>query len=106
MYYIGIVFFALSVLIAIANLCTTIDTWLKRRSGVKAQYTFVPFASLALGLLAWYKARGTFGLGAFLPALLDPGTWAILPLWYKHWARRTAHPRRPRRPKLPPIPPD
>jgi hypothetical protein len=106
MSYIGIVFFALSVLIAIANLCSTIETWLRRRGGVKAHYSPMPFASLAFGFLAWYKARGTFGLGAFLPALLDPGTWAIIPLWYKYWSRRTARPRRPRRVKKLPLPPD
>jgi hypothetical protein len=102
MSYIGIVFFTLSALAAIANLCMAIETWLRRRSGINTRYSLVPFASLAFGFLAWFKARGTFGLGAFVPAMLDPGTWAIIPLWFKYWARRSAHRHRFRRMKKPP----
>jgi hypothetical protein len=88
MSYAPIILLTLSALIAIANLCISIETWLRRRSGTKIKYSNVPFASLACGCLVWAKARGTFGWWAFVPALLDPGTWAIIPLVWNYCASR------------------
>jgi hypothetical protein len=97
MSYMGIIFLAASALIAIVNLCSTIETWLRRRRGVSVKYSNVLLASFACGCLAWYKARNTIGLWAFLPALLDPGTWICFPVAFRWWARRSEQADRRRR---------
>jgi hypothetical protein len=93
--YLPIIFLTLSALVAIANQCVFIETWLRRRRGIRFRYASIPFASLACGCVVWIRARGTFGFWAFVPALLDPGTWAILPLAWKWWAERSAAARKP-----------
>ena len=94
-----IILLTLSAMVAIANLCISIETWLRRRQGVMLHYSNIPFASLVCGCVVWIKARGTFGFWSFVPALLDPGTWAIFPLAWRYWASRTeaAERRKPRK---------
>ena len=99
-------FMALSALLAISNLSSFNETWLRNRHGARLKHSPVPLISLGCCCLAWFKGRGMIGLWAFLPALLDPGTWMIPPLAWRYWKERQRLPRRPpRRPKQTRKPP-
>jgi len=75
MVYVASAFMFLAALVAVAN----IGGWVTATKG--RGYSAIPLLSLVFCTIAFLTARETFAAWAFLPALLDPGTWvlAVLP---------------------------
>ena len=74
------VFLALGALIAVANLSGVVAAIRRQRRGIDEGYSSIPAISAIFCTVAWFLDRGTIGLWAFLPALVDPGTWSIVVL--------------------------
>lgn len=45
-------------------------------------YSFVPIPSLLFSFFAYMTARDTLGYWAFLPTIIDPGTWVLTILMF------------------------
>ena len=77
MVYITIICLALSSLVAVGNLGGCIAAMRRKRQGIDRGYSSVPLISLVFAFLAWLTARHTVGAWAFLPTVIDPGTWML-----------------------------
>ena len=64
--------------IAICNFGGTIAASRRRHRGESGGYSQVAAISLIFCAIAWLLARDTFGFWAFLPTVLDLGTWVII----------------------------
>lgn len=75
MLYVAAIFLVFAVLILVGNIAGCVEA--HRHHG---HYSNIPFLSLIFSALAWVCGSSTFGLWAFLPAALDPGTWMLAAL--------------------------
>lgn len=80
MFWVSIVLLVIASLIAFANVGGSIDAARRHRKGEKGGYSYVPLLSLICSAGAWALARDTIGFWAFVPAVLDPGTWVLVAL--------------------------
>jgi hypothetical protein len=73
----ALILLILSSLVAIGNLVGCV------RATKEHGYSSVPVLSLLMCTIAYASARDIIGLWAFLPTVLDPGTWVlfILPVY-------------------------
>lgn len=71
---------AFSALVAFGNLVGCIAAVRRKRRGIDRGYSSVPLISLVFAFLAWLAARHTIGAWAFLPTIIDPGTWMLVVL--------------------------
>jgi hypothetical protein len=86
MFTIAIVLVVLASLVALANLIGCYQATQRARKGLSGGYSTVPILSLVFSLVAWRLAIDTMGYWAFVPAALDPGTWALVFLpFYLLW---------------------
>ena len=95
MIYVSIIFLILSALVALGNIGGIVSALRRKKQGDDHGYSSVPFISLIFSYFAWLSARDAIGLWAFLPAVLDPGTWMLLalPLKLKDWWRTSCFTR-------------
>lgn len=80
MLYISVILLTLSALVALGNIGGIISALRRQKRGGKHGYSSVPLISLMLSYFAWLSSRDIVGLWAFLPAVLDPGTWMLVGL--------------------------
>jgi hypothetical protein len=75
-------FIALATLVAIGNMAGVYGALRRQRQGISGGYSCVPVLSISFAFVARSLASETVGWWAFLPAVLDPGTWvvAVLPI--------------------------
>ena len=76
---IGIVFCALSCLIAIANIITGITRMVRRRKGLPNRpQSLIHVLSIVFSIMACIFAGNTLGFWVFIPAIIDPATLFVL----------------------------
>lgn len=79
---------------AAGNLFVLVCGWLDQIRGIARTRSFVPLLSLIFSFLAWLAGNDRFGMWAFLPALIDPAVWWLLPLAFvqalRHDGKRSA----------------
>ena len=80
MVYGAIICVGLSGFVAFGNISGCISAARWKSKGIDRGFSCVPFFSLIFSLLAWLLGRTTIGLWAFLPAVVDPGTWMLVAL--------------------------
>lgn len=80
MIYVSIALLALGTLVAIGNIGGSVSAMMRRRKGIERGYSSVPLISLLCCVGAWGFARPSIGFWAFIPTILDPGTWMLLAL--------------------------
>lgn len=68
----------LAAFVAIANIVGVVTATRNKRRGIDKGYSCVPVLSVVLCAVAYAAGRERFGLWAFLPCAIDPGTWTIL----------------------------
>jgi|ERR1019366_10485717 hypothetical protein len=78
MTYISIVFLVLASMVVFFQYAALIEFYIRSRRGDPGGHSVLPIMSLFFSLLAWAYGYETFGLWAFLPAILDPGTWVLV----------------------------
>jgi len=73
----------LATFIAINNIVGVAAAIIRKRHGSDKGYSTVAVVSLLLSIAAWWFGGSTIGLWAFVPAMIDPGTWSLvlLPLY-------------------------
>jgi len=77
---VAVILVVLAGLLAVGNIGGHIDAIRRHRRGESGGYSNIAGISLLLCILAWVLARDRLGLWAFLPAILDPGTWSVIVL--------------------------
>lgn len=88
----GIVFFALSCLIAAANMVIGISGYVRKRRGVqKRRQSLIFVLSIVFSIMAYSTAGNTIGFWVFIPAIVDPATlFLIAAPFLLHKMRRQA----------------
>jgi hypothetical protein len=75
---VGIVFCALSCLIAIANIVVGIAGTVRKRRGLPTRHpSMVYVLSIVFSIVAYICAGSTLGLWVFMPATIDPATFFL-----------------------------
>ena len=74
---IGIIFTALSCLIAITNIVTGISRTVRKRKGLPAKGSFIHVLSIVFSIMAYVFAGDTLRFWVFIPALADPATFFL-----------------------------
>jgi hypothetical protein len=75
----GIVFFALSCLIAIGNMAISVSRYVRKRKGLPdGRQSLVHVLSIVFSIMAYSTAGNTLGPWVFIPAIVDPATLFIL----------------------------
>lgn len=96
-YPLGLLCFALSVLMAVGNFWVLVAACQERRRGGDRGFSLLPLFGLLFGLGAWFCVRDLLGWWALVPAVVDPGTWTLLTLpWVIAWNVRDARERKRR----------
>ncbi len=80
MIYIAFACLGVSALIACGNIAGCIGAAIRKKRVIYQGYTSIPLISILFSSLAWAFGGPAFGLWAFIPAALDPGTWMLLAL--------------------------
>jgi len=80
MLILSIVFLLVAICIASMNIAGCIVAYRRRQKGIEGGYSNIPILSLLLCGLAWLTGREYLKLWMFIPALVDPGTWALIAL--------------------------
>jgi len=70
----------LATLIALGNVGGATAAIIRKRKGIDKGYSSVPLFSLLFATAAWFLGKHTIGFWAFVPAILDPGTWMLVAL--------------------------
>lgn len=87
MWIIALIFMALASFIAIANIYGCMLAGQNRRKNINKGYSCVLALSLICCIIAYFLGKGIFGFLAFIPALIDPGTWLILCIPWVIWTQ-------------------
>jgi hypothetical protein len=74
----AIILIVLASYVALMNLAGNYQTLQRRRQGASGGYSNVAIVSFAFCLLARRLAPDVIGPWAFIPAIVDPGTWTIV----------------------------
>ena len=80
MIYLAIILLTLGVVTVMSNIGGCVAVVRRMRKGIDGGCSNVPLISLICCAGAWAFARDSLGLWAFLPALMDPGTWMLIGL--------------------------
>ncbi|MCX7004689.1 MAG: hypothetical protein NTV22_15650 [bacterium] len=80
MIYGSIIFLILAAVIAAGNIGGCTAAMLSKRKGSDKGYSCIPLFSLLFSVGSWLLGRNTIGWWAFVPAILDPGTWVLIAL--------------------------
>lgn len=94
-YPLGLLCFALSVIMTVGNFWVLIAAYWERRRGGDRGHSMLPLLGLLFGLGAWFCVWDLLGWWALVPAAVDPGTWILLTLpWVIAWNVRDARKRK------------
>ena len=75
----GIIFCALSCLIATANIIVGVSGMVRKRRGLQGHRpSMIHILSIVFSIIAYICAGNTLGPWVFIPAVLDPATFFIL----------------------------
>jgi len=104
MVYLAYACLGVSVAIAIGNIAGCVGAARRHKREIDEGYSSVPILSLIFSFLAWAFGGSSIGIWAFIPAVMDPGTWMLigLPLGYfgSTWPERRRANRRANLDKL------
>lgn len=76
---VGIVFCALSCLVALANIIVGIAGMVRKRKGLPGRRpSMIHLLSIVFSIVAYVCAGSTLGFWVFIPAVIDPATFFIL----------------------------